>query len=387
MIITRKIQVYVNTNDKDKKKAYYDILFERAYICRKAANILSSHLYTQDNIVDYVYLTEEIKLKLADINKDEKGIFKTSSQNTGYRLLSSLYKGKISMDIMSMLNNNIYGLYKSEKNEYYKGLKSLRNYKSNIPIPIASRMFLKSIDSDYTFDFYGIPMKIYFGRDLSQNKLIVDRAISEEYKMSNSSIYYDKKNNKWFLLFCVNIPKQFVKLKDKNLYAFLSTTIPIIAITGEITEKSFSYEIGCKEEYLYQRIRIQTTMKNLQKSLKYTAGGRGRQKKLQAIERFKKIESNYIKTKLHQYSKELINTALKNKTNTIVLVTNENYVDEIKQEPFLLRNWNYYQLNELIKYKANRYNITIKKENLNQPDYEKFRTKTSSDNQRLVQTN
>jgi len=95
MIITRRIEIYVDEPDPDLKKEHYNTLHNWRFTCLKAANILASHYFTLDNIKNMVYLDDEIKLKLADKNKDPEGILNTSYQNSGYRLLSGLFIGTI----------------------------------------------------------------------------------------------------------------------------------------------------------------------------------------------------------------------------------------------------------------------------------------------------
>ena len=379
MIITRKIQVIVNESDKESKEEFYSTLFSWAYMCRNAANILASHLFFQENVKNFFYLKDDIRLQLSDSAKQEKGIFSTSHQNTGYQILSKLYKGKLNTEILTSLNQNIFKNFREEKTEYFKGTKSLRSYKNNIPIPITRKKFLRTITVDYNFSFYGIPLKIIFGKDLSGNQIIVDRVISGEYRMSNSSIYYDKKKNKWFLLFTVDIPQKIIKLKDKELYGLLSINTPIIAVTGVISDKSKVSEIGTKDEFLYRRIAIQGKRSRIQKELKYCNGGHGRSEKLRALERFKKIEKNYVTTKMHQYSKHLIDIAIKNATKTIILVKVLES-EEIKEEPFLLRNWSYYNLEKFIVYKAKKYGIEVKIQSLKYNDYGTSKLKEYAEN-------
>lgn len=355
-IITRKIEVYVDCVDKDEKKAHYDTLFSWNRITHKAANILSSHLFTQDSIKDMLYLDEGIKVKLADKAKDEEGILNTSYQNSGYRLLSGMFKGQIPMDIISQLNNNIQKTYKEEKTEYFTGKRSLRSYRENVPMPFSSRLVsFVECGKNYIFSFYKIPFKTTMGADLSGNFIIIDRINAGEYKFCNSSLKYDSKKKKWFLLLCVDIPNTRLQAKKGVIVeANLGISTPIVAEYGKQI-----HHIGNDHEYLYQRLRIQAKLTDLQKSLRYANGGNGRKGKLQAIDRFHKKEKNYITTKLHTYSRILVNYAIKLKAESIVLKNQGSKEVEIKESEFLLRNWGYYGLKEMIAYKCNRVGINL----------------------------
>lgn len=367
--ITRKIEIYVNEPDKKKKTEYNKQLFNWLSICRKAANIISSHRFAQDSIKDFLYLTDNVKYKLANQLKDESGIFNTSSDNTCYRVLSNKYKGEIPMATMSFLNNIISKTYKEEKKEYYRGDRSLRSYKNNIPIPIAKSQFInwqenKEKGGNYSFTVFGIPFITRFGRDRSGNKIILERALNGTYKFCDSSLQYKKKKGekkgKWFLLLVVQFePSNDKLIKGKSIDCYLDVEIPIKCYIGKN-----DYKIGSKEEYLNHRLSIQRALRSRQMNARYNKGGHGRKKKTQSIEYFKNKEKNYINTKLHQYSAKLIQIALENKCSEIRLIDQKQKEKEAKEEKekgndFLLRNWSYYGLKEKIEYKAKKHNITV----------------------------
>lgn len=356
MIITRKIEIYVNEPDKEIKAGFYDELHKWRFTCLKAANILSSHYFTQDNIKNMVYLDEEIKVKLADKSKDPEGILSTSYQNTGYQLMSHLFKGKIPMDILSNLNQAIQKTYKEEKSEYYTGERSLRSYRNNIGIPFSkTNVTFEKRDRNFYFSLYKIPFSTRLGRDASANEFIVDRIIDDKYKMSNSTIYWNKQKNKWFLLLCVDIPNtRLQSKKGVTVKADLNLLVPIIATCGKKTN-----EIGTKEEFLYQRVQIQNKLNNLQKSLRFANGGNGRKSKLQAIERFNLKEKNYITTKLHSYSRTLVNFAISMRAESIELINQDLKEDLAKEIKPVLRNWSYYGLKQMIEYKAKQVGINV----------------------------
>ena len=99
-------------------------------------------------------------------------------------------------------------------------------------------------------------------------------------------------------------------------------------------------------------------------SCRWAKGGKGRKRKLQATNRFAEKEKNYVQTKLHTYSRELINRAIENKCATIFLVNQKAREKKAKEEsqkgdPFLLRNWSYFGLKTMIEYKAKMYGIKV----------------------------
>lgn len=356
MIITRKIQLNINGKDKAESSDFYKTLYRWSFICQKAANLVTSHLFFLNNTKDFFYLVENVKLKLS---KEES--LKTSLRNIGYQLLSKNWKGEIPTDILTNLNNLVYKSFQQEKKEYYAGKRSLRSYKTTIPIPFSKthirNLTVTDIERDgktyqnYNFDLFSIPFTIFFGRDRSNNRAIIDRIMTGEYEMKNSSIQL--KNNKIFLLLAININEKKLVLDDKKtVTANFSLSTPIIAKCGR-----YKKEIGNKDEFLHRRLQIQMAMQRIQKAGRYNVGGKGRKKKLKSIDFFKEKEHNYIQTKIHQYSKQLIDFALKVGAKNIKLMDMPEDAKDL--DDYLIRNWSYYSLNEKLKYKAMMNNIII----------------------------
>ena len=121
IILTRKIQVYVDCDDKARKDGYYKQLYEWQFLAFQAANLIFTNLYVQDRVKDLIYFTDEVKVKLADRAKDAEGILNTSRMNTTYRVLSSKLLGKMPSEIFSNLNNSLTSVYNTERSVLERG--------------------------------------------------------------------------------------------------------------------------------------------------------------------------------------------------------------------------------------------------------------------------
>lgn len=422
MIITRKIEIRINETDKDLARDYRKQLFVWRDLLRGAANAIVSHKFVQQNIKDFTYINEgfcnrfvygedgEIKTKengqpvtepffVKDILANEKG---NSEQNTTYRVASKMLKGKCPSDFFTCLNQSVCNTYKERFVDFIKGNISIPSYR-NIAIPFPGKKLqelkkvTKTYEKDgetkeyetYVLDFYHVPIELYFGRDRSNNRVMVERALAGEYKFCGSSIKIEdgnkttgKKKTRIFLCLSLDIPQKENKLEsDKILYAALDFDTPIIwSFDKKMTDPQVALsdikgvrKIGNKDEYLYQRLRIQAALRRAQINAKYSKGGHGRKNKLKAIDRFEKAEANYTETKMHTYSRMLINEALRNRCATIVLLDRDNKLNNIKdttndESKYLLRNWGYSGLQTKIEYKAKMQGITVvvpkkKKEN------------------------
>lgn len=378
MIITRKIEVFICESDKDLRKSYYDKLYYIRNIAHAAANAATSHMFHLDNTIPY--LDEDSKKAVQYLGTTGKP---ASRQNVAYCVMSNLFKDKMP-GIMNMLSNLSQMVTKNYNEDRKKGTwkNSLRSYKGNLPIPYQRKSFKNLRFADYTdgngearngcfFTIADIPFQMRFGRDRSNNRVIVERVVNNEYKMCTSSLVVD--GNKVFLLLCVDMPQQEHKqIEGKRLFAFLGVMNPIVCAVAVKAKQEYdsgmkTFEIGTKEEFNYRRREIQEAVRRCQIENRYNRGGKGRKKKTKAIERWHNKENNYVDTKLHTYSRMLVGLAIKHSCSEIVLMSQTHREDKAKEEnqegePFVLRNWSYYGLKEKIAYKCKMNNIKLTEE-------------------------
>ena len=374
MVITRKIEVFIPEDDKALRRSYYEKLYDNRDAAVKIANMAVSHRFALDNTMPY--LTDEVKETIEYIGCKGQ---KATKQNATYVVASQAFKDKgIYMGMIPSVLQMVDKMYQDDRK---KGMwnRSLRSYKSTMPVPVKASLYHNLRFAEYVngdgktnegcfFEVMGIPFQMRFGRDRSGNRLIVERVISGEYKMCTSSIQVDGK--KVFLLLCVDIPKKEVKLDEgKTMYAYLGVMNPIVCTCDVRAAKEYDsgykwFEVGTKEEFNYRRRQIQEAVKRCQQNNKYSVGGKGRRKKCQAIDRWHDKEKNYVDTKLHTYSRLLVELAVKHKCGQIVLMNQKPREDKAKEdnmngEPFVLRNWSYYGFKEKIAYKCKMCGIKL----------------------------
>lgn len=352
--ITRKIQILLN--EEENRKEHFNDIYRWQRICVKAANMIATAHYVQDGIKDLFYLEDGTKKKLANIEKDEDGILTMSSMNTTYQLLSRTFKGDCPMAMLSGLNSIVQKTFKQENIDVKNGKKSLRTYRDNIPMPLPSAQVrnIEQLDNgNFRFMAYGKWFVTRFGRDLSGNRLIMERAVTGKYKLCDSSIQI--KDNKMFLLAVFQFESEKPQLDEKKeLVAELSVINPI-----EFSWKNKTFNIGTKEEFLHRRLQIQNALRSAQINAKYNKGGKGRRKKMKSIDRYELLEKNYVTSKMHVYSRELINRCVKLGCGTLILKGQKEKEEIAKETEPILRNWSYYGLKTMIDYKAKREGINV----------------------------
>ena len=356
IILTRKIQLLLNSDDAVFRKACFAKLFEWQRICFRSANYIFTHLYVQEQLRELIYITDEVKVKLADIKKDSDGILTTSKENTTYQLLSHYFKGEIPMNMICCLNHTLVTGYNKERKAYWTGERSLRNYKRDIPLPFLPRNIkLLPMDKgkDFTFTLFKIPFRTYLGKDRSDKSILLKRAAGGSLTLKGCSLKLEK--GKIFFLAAFEMEKKAHQLNNAIIAeAALSLEFPITVKIGKA-----DYQIGNKEEFLHRRIALQNARHRLQVASTFNRSGKGRKRKLKPVAAYKDHEKRYVDQKLHVYSRKLIDLCVKHQAATLLLLNQEQKEAIAKADEFLLRNWSYYGLKEKIAYKVNKAGITL----------------------------
>lgn len=406
--ITRKIELHLCTEglSEEQQKEQRLLLYHINDNLYKAANNVSSKLYLDEHVSSMVRLKHDeylsllrelaraekkqdvelivdLKKKLAAIEKEmsdqELAICKyateMSTQSLSYRFVTEL-ETKIFAKILDCLKQGVYATFNTDARDVKRGERAIRNYKKGMPIPFAWDKSLRIEYEEKEKEFYlrwynDICFKFHFGRDRSNNRLIVSRCLKldkdcdGEYKLCNSSIQIIKRDGstKFFLLLVVNIPQEHVELNKKIVVGVdLGINYPAYVATNCTEERMY---IGDRDHFLNTRMQFQRRFKSLQR-LKGTAGGKGRKKKLEPLERLRDAERNWVHTQNHLFSLKVVEFAIQTRAATIHIEDlsgfgkdNDGNADERKE--FVLRNWSYYELQNMIAYKAAKYGIKVEK--------------------------
>ncbi len=355
--LTRKIQIVIDLPTYEEKKEVYKRLYTWQKICYQAANLITAHLYIHEMINDFFYLSENIKYKLINESKADEGILKCSRIGATYSVVSKRFKGEIPTDILTCTNNLIYSSFNKTKTEYSKGIRSLDNYKRDIPLPFKARSLLNfrhnEEHNEFYFKLFKIPFKTYLGNDYHDKRKLLERLTKGQIKLCSSKIKLDKGKIFWLAVF--DIEKENHNLNSMIIAeASLSLEYPI---TVKIDKKKL--QIGSKEEFLYRRLAIQNAYKRAQHGVTYSKSAHGRKRKLKALDKLKTTENNYVSYRIHQYSRKLIDFCIKHNAGTLILLNQEDKIGIAKEEHFILRNWSYYELTAKIKYKAKKAGIEL----------------------------
>ena len=406
--ITRKIELVLCTEglSDEQRKEQWGLLYHINDNLYKAANNISSKLYLDDHVssmvrmkhAEYLSLMKELakaekqktpgdellaglreRLSIAEqeMTDQELAICKYATEMATGTLAYNFAK-EIETDIfgqiLACLENNAHAVFIDDSPNVKRGERAIRNYKKGMPIPFPwnKSIRIETNNGEFYLRWYnGMRFHLAFGKDKSNNRMIVKRCMKMdqdfegEYKLCNSSIQIVKREGKTklFLLMVVNIPQEHVEL-NKNIVVGVDLGVNVPAyVATNITEERKA--IGDREHFLNTRMAFQRRYKSLQR-LKATAGGKGRTKKLEPLERLRKAEHNWVHTQNHLFSREVVNFAVQTYAATIHMEDLSGFgkdydgnADEKKE--FVLRNWSFYELQNMIAYKAAKYGIKVER--------------------------
>lgn len=365
-VITRKIKLLPVGGD-DEVDRVYDFIRNGQYSQYQALNLLMGQLASK-------YYDCKKDLSSAEFKNAQKSILSNSNPNLcdiefakGCDTKSAVVQ-KVRQDFSTAIKN---GLPRGERN--------ITNYKRTVPLITRGRdlvfvhgyenytEFLDNLYTDRNLKVFikwvnKIQFKIVFGNPYKSAELrsVVQNIFEERYKINSSSICIDDDDD-IILNLSLTMPKEIKELDESKVVGVdLGIVIPAMCAlnTNSYSRKS----IGSADDFLRVRTKIRAQRRRLQKSLSQTSGGHGRKKKLRALDKFSEYEKHWVQNYNHYVSKQVVDFAIKNNAKYINLEDLEGYGEKEKNK-FILSNWSYYQLQQYIVYKAEKYGIEVRKIN------------------------
>ena len=403
--MTKKIQI-VPVGDKEERDRAYQYIRQAMYVQNKAYNILISHVYAT--------ITAGKMEEVAEIYK--RGARKPKDDDPDY----SLYKAEDFTEIpvgLPLFANTAY-IAKGEMNTakskgLYKGKVSLQNRKLDAPVYVNKKFVqithyhkdynefcdkLYTNELDMGFDFAnGIQFKLKLGSLNKSRELRATMAniIEENYIIQDSSIQFDRTGKKIMLNLTLSIPYSDKKdLKDDVCVGVHYGTQAPVTVALNIKPKNGRKDyqhIGDTEEIERVSAQIKGQRRSIRNHMKSVNGGHGTTKRMQALERLESRYRNFSNTYSHYMSKQIVKFAVDNKAkyifveDTAPLTIKEevkkkskakgktqepdtaiiNATDSNKEETVVksikraIGEWQFFKMNEQIKYKAKAYGIEV----------------------------
>jgi IS605 OrfB family transposase len=182
----------------------------------------------------------------------------------------------------------------------------------------------------------------------------VDRILSGQYKGCDSNI--SLKGNKIFLNLSFSFTPEKNETVDPNLCLGIDMGINR-PISIARSDNKYISQIELGESIVGARLQFQKRRRELSRGLKFANGGRGRNEKMKKLDSIRNKEHNYIETMNHKLSKSVIDICKKENIGKIRMEDLTGITKESNE--YFLKSWSYYQIESMIKYKAEEAGIQI----------------------------
>lgn len=348
MITVRKIKLTILGTNEERAEGY-KFIRDSQYAQYQGLNLamgLLSSAYLESNRDIKSDTFKEAQKSLTNSNK----IFDNISFGTGIDTKSAITQ-RVKKDFKTSLKNGLA-----------KGERTITNYKRNYPLLTRGRdLKFKYEGDDIIIKWVNkIVFKVVLGSGkIKENKIelqhTLHKIIDKEYKVGQSSFQFDRNNN---LILNLNLDIPYKSktevVEGRVLGVDLGLKYPAYMCLSDDTYKR--EHIGSIDDFLRVREQMQSRRRKLQHDLKFTKGGKGRTKKLQALDRLRDKEKNFATTYNHMISKNIVEFAKKHQCEYI-------HLEKLTKDGFdntVLRNWSYYQLQQYIEYKAEREGIKVR---------------------------
>lgn len=349
MINVRKLKLVIRETDKELRSQKYKFIRDSQYAQYRALNVAmgyisSAYLKANKDIKNEEY-KETIKL-LTNSNP----IFSGIEVGTGIDTLSAVTR-KVKKDFSASIKN---GLARGERN--------LTSYKRTYPLITRGRNLKFRYEGDdivikwvNKIEFAVVTGSNNMKENTIELKHTLHKIINNEYKIKESSLMFDKNNNLILnLTFDIPDKEAYEIVPGRTLGVDLGIATPAYVCLSDTTYIRSGF--GSANDFFRVRQQMKDRRKKLYASLTVVKGGKGRRKKLQAINSLKDKERNFAKTYNHQLSHKIVKFAKDNKCEFI----NLEYLTKDGFEDAILSSWSYYELQNMIEYKAEREGIKVR---------------------------
>lgn len=263
--------------------------------------------------------------------------------------------------------------FKNAKEEMQAGTRSVLSYRSNCPIEIHNKriklytekqkyyvtlnLFSKEYAQEKQYSGTGMTFELF--RLGGSQQAIVDRCISKEYSIGESELIYNKHKQCWFLNLTYKFePERSISLNPERIMG-VDLGIQCVAYMS-FNFCGDRYYIGRSEVDAF-RSQIESRKKTLQKQGAYCGDGRighGYTTRNKPVLKISDRIARFRDTKNHQYSRYIVQQALKHECGTIQMEDLRGISSDTENK--FLKDWTYFDLRQKIQYKAEEHGIKLK---------------------------
>ena len=207
----------------------------------------------------------------------------------------------------------------------------------------------------------GITFKLVFGNPKKSMELrnVFENIFDEVYEIRGSTIQINNKGQ-IILNLSISMPVRNVPL-DENTVVGVDLGIAIPAVCALNNSTKIRKSLGSADDFLRVKNQMKQQRRRLQASVRYGAGGHGRKKKTQSVDKLRSHEANWVKNYNHTVSRKVVDFAIANHAKYINLEDLSGITDTAtSKNARFLKDWSYFQLQQDIKYKAEKVGIIVR---------------------------
>lgn len=276
---------------------------------------------------------------------------------------------------VSMATQKAIKLYAQWKKDIFNGNVSIPSYSKGSPIFLHGDS-IKVVEKDKSSGNYVLALSLLNEDKKADYKLgrrerinvmvstkkgvgheILDRCLVGEYKICASSIELDRKKKVAYLLLSYDFTPDAPKLDDNRIMGVdLGMKLPAVMAFNFDDKK---YVVIDDNRILEHKTRLAKNLSIAQHQCQWHCdgnSGHGRKKKVGVYENYANKSHNMSMTINHQWSKYIVETAVKNKCGVIQM---EDLSGIKASRQNFLGNWTYYDLQQKITYKAEEKGIKV----------------------------
>ena len=364
--VSRYQLLFNDERNELKFKQFNEVMFQLQREMVQVANKATQILWEDMN------WSNDVKVQTGSYPTKEEvtGRYGCSVRNFIYRTVPQEYNntGNIAT-ILQSVNKR----FSQNKKEVIQGKRSIDSYKSTLPIAVhGNSIKIEKSGNKYLISLSllsngyrkrlgikkgQIVFELMFGKSWS-SKQIIDSILSGEFSHTASSIVY--KNRKWFLNLGYSSPdKDSIKfIEGRTMGIDLGIVKPVVMA---FNDNPVHFEIDSNEisEFRKQMIARRASIGKQTKHCADSKIGHGVHKRIEGIEKLKTTESNFRDRINHQYSRYIVDMAVKYKCKTIQMED----LSGISKDSTFLKSWPYFDLQTKIEYKAKENGINVIKIN------------------------
>ena len=266
-------------------------------------------------------------------------------------------------------------LYAQWKKDIFNGNVSIPSFSKNSPIFLHGDS-IKVVEKDKSSGNYVLALSLLNEDKKADYKLgrrerirvmvstkkgigheILDRCLTGEYKVCASSIELDKKKKVAYLLLSYDFTPETPELDDDHVMGIdLGMKLPAVMAFNFDDKKYVAID---DNRILEHKTRLAKNLSIAQHQSQWHCdgnSGHGRKKKVGVYENYANKSHNMSMTINHQWSKYIVDTAVKNKCGVIQM---EDLSGIKASRQNFLGNWTYYDLQQKITYKAEENGIKV----------------------------